>query len=65
MAFLLWEPTHCYPIWQRGGGIYISGGNVAIATSQIFSNIADDVRRAQFRTFGRYVTVHHAVDVTF
>ena len=50
MAFLIWEPTHCYPIWQRGGGIYISGGNVAIETSQIFSNTAIYVRYAQFQT---------------
>ena len=51
MAFLIWEPTHCYPIWQRGGGIYIVGGNVAIETSQISSNTANyDVRYAQFRT---------------
>ena len=34
----------------QGGGIYINGGTVAIETSQIFSNTANDVRYAQFRT---------------
>ena len=37
----------CMP---QGGGIYISGGNVVIETSQIFSNNAGNVRYAQFRT---------------
>ena len=35
----------CMP---QGGGIYISGGTVAIETSQIYINTAYDVRYAQF-----------------
>ena len=51
----------CMP---QGGGIYISGGTVAIETSQIFSNTAYDVRYAPVSNHGRYVTVHRPVDVT-
>ena len=42
MAFLIWKPMLCYPIWQYGGGVYIEGSStiVTITLTSIYQNTA-------------------------